>query len=209
MAKQAQKPDKKTKRQEVSQENPVIYFFGEVNNDNAKDFMRELSAADSLGKMITVIVNSPGGDVDAAIACYDCIKSTRNTVLTVGSGLVASAAILVFLAGDVRLMYSNARMFFHEVRVDKNGENGYTTGELTRLAKETADVASYYFQLVSDCSGMSPGTVEAMCKQETYVKVHEAVKLGLATSEYAHSEMKHLNNSTPLERAVIDLIKKD
>jgi ATP-dependent Clp protease protease subunit len=187
---------------------PTIYFFGEINDKSSKEFMQELAMADSMNSMITVIINSGGGDVDAAIACYDSIKSTRNTVLTVGSGLVASAAILPFLAGDVRLMQMNCRMFFHEVRAGQEGKDGFTSREMTKLTKETEAVESVYYRIVSECSDLKVSTVEALCQKETYVDIEEALKHGFIESEYGHTQTKNHNNSTPLERAVNKLKRK-
>src|SRR5690606_8156930 len=47
---------------------------------------------------INVLINSPGGSADSGFAMYDLLRFTSCPVRTIANGLVASAAVLVFLA---------------------------------------------------------------------------------------------------------------
>jgi ATP-dependent Clp protease protease subunit len=47
---------------------------------------------------IKIMIDSPGGDVDAGYAIFDMIRFVKPKVITVGMGLVASAGALILLA---------------------------------------------------------------------------------------------------------------
>ena len=64
---------------------------------------------------IYVYINSPGGDADSGFAIYDMLKFFPAPVVTICSGLCASAAVIIFLAADKGKNYSlpNSRFLLH------------------------------------------------------------------------------------------------
>jgi len=73
-----------------------IGFWGVDQND----FNRELSALN--GEPLTVRISSNGGAVQDAIAMYNMLKDYDGTVTTINDSIAASAATIIYLAGDVR-----------------------------------------------------------------------------------------------------------
>lgn len=65
---------------------------------------------------VTVFINSPGGSIDAGFGIYDMLKFISCPVRTIGAGVVASAAVLVYLGGDKgsRLAFPNSRFLIHQ-----------------------------------------------------------------------------------------------
>src|SRR5574344_1834410 len=49
---------------------------------------------------LTLIINSPGGDLNSAFAIIDCMKGSALPVHTIGLGLIASCGILTFMSGE-------------------------------------------------------------------------------------------------------------
>lgn len=64
---------------------------------------------------ITVHINSGGGDLYAGLAIYNRLKNVKGTVTTVNDGLAASAASLIFQAGNVRKMNAGSNLMAHGV----------------------------------------------------------------------------------------------
>jgi len=66
-------------------------------------------------KLITVYVNSPGGDADSGFAIYDAMRFVKAPIRTICSGLAASAAVPIFLGGrkGMRFSWPNSRFLFH------------------------------------------------------------------------------------------------
>ena len=67
-------------------------------------------------KTINVIINSQGGNADSGFGIYDMLKFIKPPVITLTAGLCASAAIIIFLAGDKgkRFALPNARFLLHQ-----------------------------------------------------------------------------------------------
>ena len=78
------------------------------------EFLEDLEAIKDKGR-ITVHINSGGGDLYAGLAIYNRLKAVEGTVTTINDGLAASAASLIFQAGDVRRMNAGSNLMAHGV----------------------------------------------------------------------------------------------
>lgn len=97
-----------------------IYLSGEVS---AWDYPGCISAnqtrhlisdarAEDPDSEITVILNSFGGDVTEGVAVYNLLRASR-PVSVVISGIAASIASVIAMAGDHVAMYSNSSLYVH------------------------------------------------------------------------------------------------
>jgi ATP-dependent protease ClpP protease subunit len=89
-------------------EEPI--FHADIHNNHAT-------------RNIVVEIMSEGGCVKSALSIYDMLKYISKTlekhfakpqVITVGTGLVASAATIIFAAGSKRLAYKHTTFLFHQ-----------------------------------------------------------------------------------------------
>lgn len=62
---------------------------------------------------IQLILNSPGGYLDAAWAFIDVMDCIRIPVRTIAMGEIVSAAAMIFVAGDERVMSPNSSAMIH------------------------------------------------------------------------------------------------
>lgn len=84
------------------------------------------------GEKITIIFNSPGGEVTEGLALYDFIQELKRDgteIETVSIGMAASMAAILLQAGDNRIMSRNAHMLIHEV-------TAMTWGNASQIADE-------------------------------------------------------------------------
>jgi ATP-dependent protease ClpP protease subunit len=63
---------------------------------------------------IYLFMNSLGGQVDDGVALFGLIRSLPVEVITVNVGMVASAAIITFLAGKQRIAFPHCTFHFHD-----------------------------------------------------------------------------------------------
>ena len=73
------------------------------------DFLDDHKDAD----LITVRINSRGGDVQEGWAIHDLLVNSGKKIKTIGEGKVYSIATIVFLAGTEREMMKNADGLIH------------------------------------------------------------------------------------------------
>lgn len=62
---------------------------------------------------VQLIINSPGGYLDAMWALVDTMDSVRYPIRTVAMGQICSAATMIFIAGDERIMSPNSVAMVH------------------------------------------------------------------------------------------------
>jgi ATP-dependent protease ClpP protease subunit len=76
---------------------------------------RDVNAIKTLGaSIVTVNIHSLGGDANHALAIYDALKEHSAKIITKISGMCASAATVIFMAGNERKMSENALMLVHK-----------------------------------------------------------------------------------------------
>jgi ATP-dependent protease ClpP protease subunit len=98
------------------------FFDQAIDLAAAKRLRQQLAGLVDAGVSdITLVVDSPGGLLEAALITYSFIRSLPVKVKTHAQGFVASAATLLFLAGEERSADRSARFLFHPSQFTLNG----------------------------------------------------------------------------------------
>ena len=94
-----------------------VLITGEINDKLANRVATRLIAlAEDGDDPINVFISSPGGHVESGDMVHDMIKFIEPAVRTIGSGWVASAGALIFVAAKKSNRYClpNTRFLLHE-----------------------------------------------------------------------------------------------
>lgn len=95
----------------------TVLLFGEITTKLAASVTAQLLAlaAESSAK-IRLLVHSPGGHVEAGDTIHDVIRFIEPEVVVIGSGWVASAGALIFVAAkrENRVCLPNTRFLLHQ-----------------------------------------------------------------------------------------------
>ena len=101
-------------------EGRTIYFFDEINESSACEAIRIIDKLEYDNKKdIRIVINSGGGNCYDGLALYDRIRQSGCNILTLGTGLVVSMALIIFLAGDERELTENARLLVHQITIEE------------------------------------------------------------------------------------------
>jgi ATP-dependent Clp protease protease subunit len=97
----------------------VHMMFGEVDEDlclDACEFIIKSNFAFHARKILTIMINSPGGSVYDGFGIIDLMGSSRLRIRTVAIGAIASMGAVIFTAGTPgqRIMTKNAYMMTHQ-----------------------------------------------------------------------------------------------
>jgi ATP-dependent Clp protease protease subunit len=95
----------------------TLVISGEVNQQLAAQVISQLLAMDAESdKPITVYINSQGGHVESGDTIHDMIRYVRSPVRIVGTGWVASAGALIYVAvpRERRFCLPNTRFLLHQ-----------------------------------------------------------------------------------------------
>lgn len=155
----------------------VLSIYDEIGfwGVQAKDFVAELGKVKS--KSITVEINSPGGDVFAALAMYNALRASGKEVVAKVMGVAASAASLIFMAGDKRVMPKNTHLMIHNPWSFAMGN----ADELRETAETLDKIGASLTATYAARSGVPEDKLKEMLAKDTWISADEALADGFAT----------------------------
>lgn len=110
---------------------------------NLKDIKNQYESQKE-AKDITVHIHSEGGVVTEGFAIHDYLRSLGKPVKTLIEGTCASIATVIALAGDTRVMTSNANFFIHNPWGYVGGEKEQIQKYADELDKLEGQIADFY-----------------------------------------------------------------
>ena len=121
----------------------IIFLGTEVNDYTANVLQAQLLYLDSVdpGKDISIYINSPGGSVYAGLGIYDTMQFIQSDVATICTGMVASMASVLLVAGKEgkRSALPHSRVMIHQPMGGAQGQASdieITAREIQKLKKE-------------------------------------------------------------------------
>jgi ATP-dependent protease ClpP protease subunit len=129
------------------------------------------------GDVLNVRLNSPGGDYFEGVAILNALQRHPATVHVYVDGMAASAASVIAMAGEKRVMGLGAQLMIHRASTLAMGtaEDMLKTAEM--LDQTDDDIAALYAQ----CSGGDAKAFRVQMDAETWFTADTAVQAGLAT----------------------------
>lgn len=106
----------------------MFVLMGEIDAESIKPviewILHENYVAKKKQKELLLMICSQGGDLSAAFALIDTMRSSNIPVKTVGLGCVASAGLLIFLAGAAgrRILTPNTSILSHQFSWNSDGK---------------------------------------------------------------------------------------
>jgi ATP-dependent protease ClpP protease subunit len=140
----------------------------------AKAFREALNSVST--PTIKLNINSPGGDVFDGIAIFSDLVDHQATVDVRVTGLAASAASLIAMAGDTVTIAEHAFFMIHNAWTFSIGNKAQLQKDAQVLAKIDEQLADRYAQR----TGQDIGDIVDMMDNETWINANEAVDLGFA-----------------------------
>lgn len=137
---------------------------------------------DSNAPTVRVHINSRGGDVEEGVGIYNRLRAHGARIETYVDGIAASIASVIAMAGDVRVMYSSARMMVHDPwTLTIGGAEG-----LRKKADVLEKVRDQMVDIYANHTHRSKGDIKALMAAETWMSAEEAVLNGFADRVQEH-----------------------
>ena len=121
----------------------IIFLGTEINDYTANTLQAQLLYLDSIdsGRDISIYINSPGGSVYAGLGIYDTMQFISSDVATFCTGLAASMAAVLLVAGQEgkRSALTHSRVMIHQPLGGAQGQASdieITAREILKLKKE-------------------------------------------------------------------------
>ena len=157
-----------------------VLLSGEINKRLAERVIKQLILLEADAEdPIRIFIDSPGGDVDAGYAIFDMLRFVTPPVVTIGMGLVASAAAVVLLAAprERRVGLPNSHYLIHQ---PLSGIRGVAT-EIEIHARELEKLRSKINQMIAEETGQSLEKVERDTDRDYWLNADEAQEYGLVS----------------------------
>ena len=158
----------------------TVLLFGEINDKVARSITAQLIALSSDNdKPIRMFINSPGGHVESGDTIFDIIRYVRAPVQVVGTGWVASAGALIFIAAkkENRFCLPNTRFMLHQ-------PSGGTMGKASDIAIEAKEIIRMRQRLNETFAKETGQTLEKVTRdteRNYWMSADEAVTYGLVS----------------------------
>lgn len=165
---------------EVVSRIPVDWWTGEKIPGNfiaLDEFLEDLKEIEDKAN-INIHINSVGGDFYAGLAIYNRLKGLAGNVTTINDGLAASAASIIFQAGNTRKMNAGSNLMMH-------GVSGllfdyYNVEDLKAIIKQFQAHNNAAIGVFAERSGRTKEECKGLMQGETWLTGQDAVDAGLA-----------------------------
>jgi len=165
----------------------TILLTGEIDKDLSEKVIRHLLLLESFSAdPITILVDSPGGDVYAGFSIFDMIRFVKAPVRIVGMGLVASAAALILLSvpKERRFGLPNSSYLIHQ---PLSGIQGVAT-EIEIHARELEKTKQRLNEIIAEATGQSLERVSKDTDRDYWMNCAEASAYGLISKTISRRE---------------------
>jgi ATP-dependent Clp protease, protease subunit len=161
----------------------MYVFMGDVDHDSIRPIvewiLHENFVSKKRRKELLLMICSEGGDVAAAFALIDVMRSSGIPIKTVGLGTIASAGLMIFLAGSAgrRVLTPNTSILSHQFSWGSDGK----AHELFATMKEFELTHKRMVRLYEECTGLSADEIRAnlLPPHDVWLSAEEALALGV------------------------------
>jgi ATP-dependent Clp protease protease subunit len=163
-------------------ENSVFFLTGDIEEENIEKCIKWITY-ENLGKsdkMLTLYINSQGGDLYQAFALIDIMQTSKYHIRTIGLGSFMSAAFLIFAAGSPGQRYigKNTGIMCHQFSDSQEGKYH----DIKAQAKENELCNSRMVEILKAATNLPTAKIKAklLPASDVYLTAHELVEYGVA-----------------------------
>lgn len=159
------------------------YFSDSINIYSVKNFifnLKKICTEHPKEKKLAINISSPGGEVDIAIELFYFLRNLDCEIHTINTSYVNSAAIIVYLAGDIRICHSGSTFFIHSI--SKRLKGSYNIQSLTRELKEIKTNTDTVTKILEQRTVRSKRYWKSLMNKGDILNAKQAMKTGLAST---------------------------
>lgn len=157
----------------------IIFLGTEINDYTANTLQAQLLYLDSVdsSKDISIYINSPGGSVYAGLGIYDTMQFISSDVATFCTGLAASMAAVLLVAGQEgkRNALTHSRVMIHQPLGGAQGQ----ASDIEITAREILKLKKELYTIVGEHSHTDFDKVWADSDRDYWMTAQEAKEYGI------------------------------
>lgn len=168
----------------------IIFLGTEIDDYTANTLQAQLLFLDSTdaGKDISIYINSPGGSVTAGLGIYDTMQFILSDVTTICTGMAASMAAVLLVAGTEgkRSSLPHGRVMIHQPLGGVQGQ----ASDIEIEAREILKFKKELFTIISEHSHQPYDKVWKDSDRNYWMNAEEAKAYGMIDSVMNRKKVK-------------------
>jgi ATP-dependent Clp protease protease subunit len=157
----------------------IVFVTGPIDMGVANTFIAQLLFLEATdpNRDIKIYINSPGGEAYSGRAMFDTVRHVKNDVVTINTGLCASAAALLLCSGTKGKRYSlpGAHTMIHQTL---GGAEGQAT-DIEIYAKQMVKMKHDYARLIAEQSDKPFEEVLKDIERDNWMSAQETKDYGI------------------------------
>ena len=157
----------------------IIFLGTQIDDYTANTLQAQLLYLDKAdqGKDINIYINSPGGSVHAGLGIYDTMQFIKSDVATICTGMAASMAAVLLVAGQEGKRYAlpHSRVMIHQPMGGAQGQ----ASDIEITAREIQKLKKELYTIIADHSHQPYDKVWADSDRDYWMTAQEAKDYGM------------------------------
>ena len=160
-----------------------VFIYGDITSwewleSDISSYTLAKLIQESQASKIRVRINSYGGEVAEGLAIYNALRNHAAKVTTVCDGFACSAASVVFMAGDERIINDASLLMIHNAWSFASGN----AKELRKAADDLDKISTAAANAYRAHMTISEEELQELLDNESWILPEEAVQYGFATA---------------------------
>ena len=160
-----------------------VYIFGDItswpwleSDVSSYNLAHEIVGLDV--DIINVHINSYGGEVSEGLAIYNSLKNHPAKIKTICDGFACSAASVIFMAGDERVMNAASLLMIHNAWTYAGGN----AKELRKTADDLDIISQASVNAYLERINIDEAELQELLDAESWILPADALAMGFATT---------------------------
>ncbi|MDU0333076.1 MULTISPECIES: ATP-dependent Clp endopeptidase proteolytic subunit ClpP [Paenibacillus] len=166
----------------------IVFLGSAIDDQVANSIMAQMLflAAEDPEKDIYFYINSPGGSTSAGFAIYDTMQYVKPDVQTICSGMAASFAAILLMAGakGKRFALPNSEIMIHQPHGGAQGQ----ASDIAISANRILRTRSVLNTIAADCTGQPLERIEKDMDRDYFMSADEAREYGIIDQVITHNK---------------------
>lgn len=160
----------------------MFFLHGDIEEENIDRCIKwiEYENIDPKDKLLTLYVNTTGGDLYQSLALIDIMRTSKHPIRTIGLGSIMSGGFLIFVCGTKgeRYIAPNAGIMCHQLSDDITDKYH----DIKSALKEVENCNVRMIKILRDATGLSALKVQAklLPASDVYLTARELIQLKAA-----------------------------
>ena len=183
--------DKFLNFKKVNESETELYVYVDIRKKDwidkwfgtGEDVTEAFSLKDALAMVdtpnLTVRINSYGGSVSEGLAIYSLLSEFKGHLKTIVDGFACSAASVIFMAGQERVVPENGLLMIHNAWTEARGDSN----TMKKVAEDLEKITQPSINIYVSKTGLSEEKIKEMMDREEWITSKEAYELGFSTTQ--------------------------